>query len=90
MIEERRSDSWVLGDIERPFGRGMNLQIECSDVRALRNRATAAGLNLYKELHDAWYQVADAMYGQRQFVIADPDGYLLRFCQHIGDRELDV
>jgi hypothetical protein len=24
--------------------------------------------------------------GQRQFVVADPDGYLLRFCMSLGQR----
>ena len=38
MIEELRQDSWVLGELARPFGRGINLQIECADVEDLRSK----------------------------------------------------
>jgi hypothetical protein len=45
---------------------------------------------VFLELQDASYEAAGTTIGQRQFVVADPDGYLLRFCQVIGDPELDV
>ena len=90
MLEERQSDSWVLGELARPFGRGLNLQIKCADVAALRARIAAAGINIYRELEDAWYEAGHLLVGQRQFVVSDPDGYLLRFCQVLGERARDV
>ena len=90
MIEELHQDSWVVGEFARPFGRGINLQIECSDVAEIRKRVDVAGIEVFRELHDAYYKASGATIGQRQFVVADPDGYLLRFCQVIGERRLDV
>lgn len=90
MIEEIQKDSWVVGELTHPFGRGMNLQIECSDVAEIRRRIDVAGIEVFLELYDAYYDAAGTTIGQRQFVVADPDGYLLRFCQVIGERKLDV
>ena len=45
MIEELQEDSWVTGAMAHPFGRGINLQIECSDVVEIRKRIpVGAGL----------------------------------------------
>jgi lactoylglutathione lyase len=90
MIEELEADSSMIGALSHPFGRGMNLQIACPDVAELRKRIAEAGIAVERELHDAYYEAAGATIGQRQFTVADPDGYLLRFCQIIGERRLDV
>ena len=90
MLEEQHGDSWILGKLSRPFGRGLNLQIQCADVAALREKIAAAGINIYRELEDAWYEADHAFVGQRQFIVPDPDGYLLRFCQVLGQRARDV
>ena len=86
MIEELQDDSWLLGALERPFGRGMNLMIECADVTSLRQRIAAADIDVYREIEDDWYQTDTTPVGRRQFLVADPDGYLLRFSQVLGAR----
>jgi catechol 2,3-dioxygenase-like lactoylglutathione lyase family enzyme len=87
MLEVRQHDSWVLGELSAPFGRGMNLMIECSDVKGLRERLATAGIPVFLELEDAWYDTGRTLTGLRQFIVADPDGYLLRFGQRLGERE---
>lgn len=37
---------------------------------------------------DRWYREGDTELGNRQFVVADPDGYLLRFFTDLGQRPL--
>jgi len=86
MIEERQEDSWLAGELLNPFGRGVNFQIQCADVAGIRRRIDDARIEIFLELHDAHYEAAGTMIQQRQFIVADPDGYLLRFCQVIGDR----
>lgn len=73
-----------------PFGAGVNLQIEVADVAMLANACHAAKLALYLPLEERWYRRNEVEVGQRQFVVADPDGYLLRFCQDLGERPLAV
>lgn len=72
--------------LERPFGRGMNLQIEVADVDALYARVQQAGLTVVIALEERWYRQDNTEAGHRQFVMADPDGYLLRFFRNLGRR----
>lgn len=73
--------------LQRPYGRGINLQIEVSDIQTLYYRIRAAGAAIIVPLEIVWYRVEGASIGSRQMVVADPDGYLLRFFEDIGTRE---
>lgn len=77
---------WETAPMERPFGRGINLQIEVSDIGPLVTGLTEAGWPLFEPPHDAWYCAGEIEHGQRQFLVQDPDGYLLRFVQVLGER----
>jgi catechol 2,3-dioxygenase-like lactoylglutathione lyase family enzyme len=71
--------------LERPFGRGVNFQIQVEDVDALWARMRdAAPITLPFE--ERWYRREDEELGHHQFVVADPDGYLLRFFTSLGTR----
>lgn len=71
--------------LERPFGRGVNFQIQVDDVDALWARMrNAAPITLPYE--ERWYRRDDEELGHNQFVVADPDGYLLRFFTSLGSR----
>jgi len=87
MIEEV-NDHWWTGELERPFGRGINFQIEVSDVSALIERLDEENVALFRPLKESWYRGENVEYGQIEFLVQDPDGYLLRFTQDIGDRKL--
>ena len=73
--------------LEHPYGRGVNLQIACSSVVRLHARVIAAGDEVVIALETRWYRAGAVEKGNRQFVVADPDGYLLRFYQDLGERE---
>ena len=85
MIEQQRDGCWLAGELHAPFGRGVNFQIECTDVAALR--AAVRDADVFLELEEAWYETGETSEGQRQFIVADPDGYLLRFCQPLEQRD---
>jgi catechol 2,3-dioxygenase-like lactoylglutathione lyase family enzyme len=72
--------------LEHPYGRGINLQIEVPDVDAVQARVRAAGITPLIALEERWYRQGGMEAGNRQFVVADPDGYLLRFFSHLGRR----
>lgn len=69
---------------DRPFGRGVNLEITVPDIAPLL--AALDGLTLALPPEEKWYRAGDHEIGVRQFVVADPDGYLLRFSQALGTR----
>lgn len=70
----------------RPFGRGVNLQIRVPQVAPIIEALKAANHPLYLPLEDRWYRKDTVEVGNRQFIVADPDGYLLRFYQDLGQR----
>lgn len=72
--------------LDHPFGRGVNFQIAVSDVDDLYATVQRAGLVMPVPLEERWYRQGQDELGNRQFVVADPDGYLLRFFRHLGTR----
>ncbi|MFC3127527.1 bleomycin resistance protein [Pseudoroseomonas globiformis] len=75
--------------LEYPFGRGINLQIEVSDVDTLYASVQQASLMVVIPLEERWYRQDQTEAGSRQFVMADPDGYLLRFFSDLGWRPVE-
>lgn len=77
---------WIAAPLERPFGRGINLQLRVVDVEPIAAALAERGAALFSPLETRWYRVDDQDAGVRQFVVADPDGYLLRFQSSLGRR----
>ena len=86
MLEQPTTRMLVSGALEHPYGRGVNFQIEVADVASLYARVKASPWPVFLELEDRWYRHDELEFGNRQFVIQDPDGYLLRFFQDLGSR----
>lgn len=80
--------SWLKAAAEYPLGRGLNLQIEVADVTALYEAVCAAKAEVFLKLEEKWYRKNDLQVGNKQFIVSDPDGYLLRFWQNLGVRPL--
>ena len=72
--------------LERPFGRGVNLQLELDDVDTVYRKIIDAGHEIVVALGERWYRVEAQQAGNRQFVVADPDGYLVRPFASLGTR----
>ena len=92
MLEQLPDDmrpAWLTGELRAPFGRGLNLQIEVDDVATIHERLLAANVDLFRPLRRSWYREETVENGQDEFLVQDPDGYLLRFMQHIGTRPVD-
>ncbi|RLP70003.1 VOC family protein [Mycetocola reblochoni] len=81
MLEQDHESAWVTAAPEHPRGRGLNLQIEVPDVSAARDRLLAAGHDAFRELHESRSRVGDGWESQREYLVLDPDGYLIRLVQ---------
>ncbi len=86
MLEQHHSSGWNVEGLIRPFGRGINLQIACEHVTALRDRVLSNEHRLYMDLEERWYEAGEQLVGQLAFLVQDPDGYLLRFIQRLGEK----
>lgn len=87
MIYQRDGD-WETGAMEAPFGRGMVVQVYVADVDAAAARMRARGVPFYVEPREKWRDWGDRLGGQREFLVQDPDGYLVMVVQRIGTRPL--
>ena len=72
--------------LDYPLGRGVNLQILVPSVTDVLTRLTEAGIPLFLPPEEKWYRRGDMEVGNRQFAVADPDGYLLRPFEDLGSR----
>ena len=86
--DDLEESSWRVGPLEPPFGRGMNLSIKCPDAQSLIARLEVAGHSLRKPLEERWYRSNDVLFGERNFLVLDPDGYLLRLAEDLGTKAL--
>ncbi len=81
--------TWKTGDFEHPLGRGVNFQIEVVDnIETLLEKLRQNNIELFLEPEEKWYRKNDFQVGNKQFLVQDPDGYLLRFFEDLGTKEL--
>ena len=88
MLEEAAGPGrrFRVAPLEHPYGRGVNFMIEVADIDRLHSEVQAAGSTIVIPLEERWYRRDEVEYGRRQFVVADPDGYLLRLSTSLGQR----
>lgn len=84
-LEEDNAD-WHNGKPEYPFGRGINFQIRTDNAETLLHALHAHAYPVKRDLQESWYATHDGTYGYKEFLVMDPDGYLLRFSQPIGKK----
>ena len=77
---------WHTAEYTYPLGRGINFQISVDNVDEILESLKNNNIPLFLETEEKWYRKDDVESGHRQFLVQDPDGYLLRFAQHLGER----
>ena len=79
MFEQIHDDGWNTGELSYPLGRGINFSIAVEDVEGIYKLVKTLDFEMYRELTRNQYQVNGAEETQIEFLIHDPNGYLLRF-----------
>lgn len=78
---------WATGELVPPFGRGINLQIQVEDLAPIVAALHARPWPLFREPAEKWYRAGPGVeVGALEVLVQDPDGYLLRFAQSLGQR----
>ncbi len=75
--------------LEKPYGRGVNFQILVADLETLYKNVLAVNAEIIVPMEERWYRRCEIELGNRQFVVADPDGYLLRLFNDLGERDVE-
>ena len=79
MFEQIHEEGWNIGKLEYPFGRGINFSIRAPNIRKQYQAVIDCNIKLFRELQEATYKCGNEEILEVQFLIQDPDGYLLRF-----------
>lgn len=82
---ERRG-LWETGPMDYPLGRGINFEVQIVGLSEVLARLEAAGVKTFFGPEERWYRVNSSEVGVRQFLVQDPDGYLVRLQERIGER----
>lgn len=79
MIQELHDDGWNVGDMKYPLGQGINFEIEVNDLNSLHNKLLTHQIVFYRKMKNTVYKVKGEDVVQKEFIIQDPNGYMLRF-----------
>lgn len=79
MFEQLHENGWNIGEMKYPLGQGINFSLEIEGFDALYKRLKEHNAVFYRDLMISHYTVSDETIEQKEFLIQDPSGYLLRF-----------
>ena len=90
MVQEidKENNKWGTGKLEYPLGIGLNFQIDVTNIDEIYNRLKEANYSIFVEMEDHWYRKDNILMGCREFLVQDPNGYVLRFSQDLEEREV--
>ncbi|WP_200799416.1 bleomycin resistance protein [Williamsia sterculiae] len=81
--------NWITAPLEPPLGRGINFQISVRDLAPILTALRDADYATFMEPETKWYRIDERTEtGVHQFLVTDPDGYLIRFQASISDRPI--
>jgi catechol 2,3-dioxygenase-like lactoylglutathione lyase family enzyme len=85
---EQQNGHWDTAPLEYPYGRGINLAIQVDDLDVVIQSLNAQNYPMKFGPKENWYRMKQELLGNRELLVLDPDGYLLRFLQHLGSRSI--
>ncbi len=88
LLEDNENQHSRTGPMDYPRGQGVNFSITTQDITPI---AESLKVNRYPTripIRDQWHRKGLVEHGQKQLWVMDPDGYLLRFIQNLGSRNL--
>ena len=77
------NDKWSVAPLTYPFGNGINFQLEVTNLEKIYKNLKTANYKITFDIEENWYRQDDKLLGNKEFLIQDPDGYLLRFFEDI-------
>jgi lactoylglutathione lyase len=82
MIQEDDNDEeWHNGKPEYPYGRGLNLEITTNELDKIIERLKNHNYPLKRGLKESIYLENDIQHKNREILVMDPSGYMLRFSE---------
>ena len=82
------NDKWDVAPLSYPFGNGINFQLEIDNLDEIYNNLKNANYKIAFDIEENWYRQDDKLLGNKEFLVQDPDGYLLRFSEDLGEKSV--
>ena len=79
-------DKWTIAPLTYPFGNGINFQLEVTSIDEIYNNLKSNNYKIAYEIEENWYRQDNKLLGNKEFLVKDPDGYLLRFSEDLGEK----
>lgn len=87
MLQEiDKDDKWNIAPLTYPFGNGINFQLEVNNLEEIYNNFKNSNYKIAFDIEENWYRQDNKLLGNKEFLIQDPDGYLLRFSEDLGEK----
>ena len=83
LMLDQRNGYWETGEMIKPFGRGINIQIRTDELDRLLQRLNDHHITLYEDKTENEYRLGHHIGKTAEFLVQDPDGYLLRFSEKL-------
>ena len=89
MLQEiSKDDKWDIAPLIYPFGNGINFQLEVENVDKIYEILKENNYDITFEMEENWYRQDNRLLGNKEFLVQDPDGYLIRFSEDLGEKNI--
>lgn len=91
MIQEIdfENNKWQVDTLKYPLGNGINFQIDVTNIDEIYNNLKDNNYTIFVEMEEHWYRKENVLMGCKEFLVQDPNGYLLRFSEDLEDRKIE-
>jgi len=88
LLQDNESEHSRTGALQYPRGQGINFSIVTKAIAPVEESLNRAEHPLRIPVREQWHRVDNVLFGEKQLWVMDPDGYLLRFVEDLGQKEI--
>lgn len=90
MLQEinKSENKWETAKLEYPLGRGINFQIDVINIDKIYNRLKENKYKIFVDIEEHWYRKDNILMGCKEFLVQDPNGYVLRFSEDLEEKKV--
>lgn len=90
MLQEinKSENKWETAKLEYPLGRGINFQIDVINIDKIYNRLKESKYKIFVDIEEHWYRKDNVLMGCKEFLVQDPNGYVLRFSKDLEEKKV--
>ena len=86
--EDKFENKWETAKLEYPLGRGINFQIDVINIDKIYNKLKENKYKIFVDIEEHWYRKDNILMGCKEFLVQDPNGYVLRFSEDLEEKKV--